>query len=73
MKICLISAFPPSKMVLNEYGYHVAQELQDDPLVSLTVLADEMEADWSRVTLRQADAEPKPKSNGTHRLAGLLK
>ena len=43
MKICLVSAFPPSKMVLNEYGYHVARELQDDPLVSLTVLADEME------------------------------
>src|SRR5437764_6960339 len=43
MKICLVSAFPPSKMVLNEYGYHVARELQDDPLISLTVLADEME------------------------------
>jgi glycosyltransferase involved in cell wall biosynthesis len=42
MKICLVSAFPPSKIVLNEYGYHVARELQADPLVSLTVLADEM-------------------------------
>src|SRR5215472_2186564 len=42
MKICLISAFPPSKGVLNEYGFHVAKELQTDPLVSLTVLADEL-------------------------------
>jgi glycosyltransferase involved in cell wall biosynthesis len=42
MKICLISAFPPSKIVLNEYGYHVARELQADPLISLTVLADEL-------------------------------
>jgi glycosyltransferase involved in cell wall biosynthesis len=40
MKICLITAFPPSKVVLNEYGYHVARELQADPLVSLTILAD---------------------------------
>ncbi|HKW74862.1 MAG TPA: glycosyltransferase [Terriglobales bacterium] len=44
MKICLVSAFPPSKIVLNEYGYHVARELQADPLVSLTVLADELES-----------------------------
>ena len=43
MKICLVTAFPPSKMVLNEYGYHVARELQADPLISLTVLGDEME------------------------------
>lgn len=42
MKICLISAFPPSKVVLNEYGFHVARELQADPLVSLTILADEL-------------------------------
>ena len=43
MKICLVSAFPPSKVVLNEYGYHVARELRTDPLVSLTVLADQLE------------------------------
>jgi glycosyltransferase involved in cell wall biosynthesis len=42
MKICFVSAFPPSKLALNEYGYHVARELQTDPLVSLTVLADEL-------------------------------
>lgn len=41
MKICFVSGFPPSKIVLNEYGYHVARELQADPLVSLTILADE--------------------------------
>jgi len=42
MKICLVSSFPPSKIVLNEYGYHVAKELQTDPLVSLTVMADKL-------------------------------
>ena len=44
MKICFVSGFPPSKVVLNEYGYHVANELQADPLVSLTVLGDEIDA-----------------------------
>jgi len=28
---------------LNEYGYHIARELQQDPLLSLTILADELE------------------------------
>ena len=43
MKICLVSAFPPSRRGLNEYGYHIARELQQDPLISLTVLADKLE------------------------------
>ncbi len=43
MKICLVSAFPPSRRGLNEYGFHIARELQRDPLLSLTVLADELE------------------------------
>ncbi|MBV8208410.1 MAG: glycosyltransferase [Acidobacteria bacterium] len=42
MKICLITAFPPSRRGLNEYGYHIACELQRDPLISLTVLGDEI-------------------------------
>jgi glycosyltransferase involved in cell wall biosynthesis len=41
MKICLVTGFPPSKEVLNEYGYHIARELMADPQISLTVLADE--------------------------------
>ncbi len=28
---------------MNEYGYHIARELQQDPLLSLTILADELE------------------------------
>ena len=40
MKICLVTAFPPSRKGLSEYGYHIARELQADPLLSLTVLAD---------------------------------
>lgn len=43
MKICLVSAFPPSRRGLNEYGYHIARELQADPLLSVTVLGDETE------------------------------
>jgi len=43
MKICFVTAFPPSQMALNEYGFHVARELQSDPLVSLTILGDEVD------------------------------
>lgn len=43
MKICLITAFPPSRRGLNEYGFHLARELRRDPLLSLTVLADELD------------------------------
>ncbi len=43
MKICLVTAFPPSRRGLNEYGYHIARELRRDPLLSLTVLADELD------------------------------
>ena len=42
MKICLVTAFPPSRRGLNEYGFHLARELQRDPLLSLTILADEL-------------------------------
>jgi glycosyltransferase involved in cell wall biosynthesis len=45
MKICLVTAFPPSRRGLNEYGFHIAKELQRDPLLSLTVLADELSSD----------------------------
>jgi len=44
MKICLITAFPPSRRGLNEYGYHLARELRRDPLLSLTILADELDS-----------------------------
>ena len=43
MKICLVTAFPPSRRGLNEYGFHIARELQRDPFLSLTVLADEID------------------------------
>ncbi len=45
MKICLVTAFPPSRRGLNEYGYHIARELQRDPLLSLTILADRLESE----------------------------
>lgn len=41
MKICLVTAFPPSRDALNEYGYHIACELRRIPGISLTILADE--------------------------------
>ena len=42
MKIALVSAFPPSGRQLNEYGLHLARELQRNPLLSLTVVGDEL-------------------------------
>ena len=43
MRICLVTAFPPSRRGLNEYGFHIARELRRDPLLSLTILADELD------------------------------
>lgn len=42
MKICLVTTFPPSTGGLSEYGFHLAQELQRNPFLSLTVLADKV-------------------------------
>jgi glycosyltransferase involved in cell wall biosynthesis len=41
MKVCLVTTFPPSRGGLSEYGFHIAQELQQHPFLSLAVLADE--------------------------------
>jgi glycosyltransferase involved in cell wall biosynthesis len=41
MKICLIGSFPPSGRQLNEYSYHLAREVQQNPLISLTIIADD--------------------------------
>ena len=40
MRICLVTTFPPSTGGLSEYGFHIAQELQRNPFLNLTVLAD---------------------------------
>jgi glycosyltransferase involved in cell wall biosynthesis len=45
MKICLVTAFPPSRRGLNEYGFHLARELKSEPLLSLTILADELDGE----------------------------
>ncbi len=48
MKICLISAFPPSGRQLNEYGLYLARELRRNPLVDLTILADKLtDYEWN--------------------------
>lgn len=41
MRVSLVTSFPPSRGDLNEYGYHVACALRDDPRVDLTILADD--------------------------------
>jgi glycosyltransferase involved in cell wall biosynthesis len=41
MKICLVTSFPPSRDALNEYGFHIASELQRIPGIKLTILGDE--------------------------------
>src|SRR5437660_8128033 len=43
MKICLVTTFPPSQGGLSEYGLHIAQELQRNPFLSLTILADKLQ------------------------------
>ena len=40
MKIALITSFPPSRHALNEYGFHVAEQLRQERAVDLTVLGD---------------------------------
>lgn len=55
MKICLITAFPPSGRQLNEYGLYLARELRRNPLVNLTILGDKL-ADYEWNT----DANGKP-------------
>jgi glycosyltransferase involved in cell wall biosynthesis len=66
MKICLVVAFPPSNGPLNEYGLHVARELQRNPRVELTILADEL-ADYGYAT----DANGKPVSTQRQELPGF--
>jgi len=43
MKICLVSAFPPSRQGLNEYGFHIARELSQHPGLKMTILSDDLE------------------------------
>ncbi len=45
MNICLVTTFPPSTGGLSEYGFHLAQELQRNRFLSLTVLADKLPSD----------------------------
>jgi len=45
MKICLVTTFPPSTGGLSEYGFHIAQQLQRNRFLNLTVLADELPAE----------------------------
>lgn len=40
MKIALVTSFPPSRHALNEYGFHVAEQLRHEQCVDLTVLGD---------------------------------
>ena len=42
MRICLVATFPPSGRQLNEYAFHIAQELRRRPDVELFILADEL-------------------------------
>jgi glycosyltransferase involved in cell wall biosynthesis len=40
VKIALVTAFPPSRRALNEYGFHVADQLRQERHIDLTVLGD---------------------------------
>lgn len=43
LRISLVTAFPPGRGDLNEYGFHLACALKDSPSVELTVLADDLD------------------------------
>ncbi len=50
MKVSLVTAFPPSKVTLNEYGYYLAKHLIENETVSqLNILTDETEAGKAEV------------------------
>jgi glycosyltransferase involved in cell wall biosynthesis len=57
MKICLVTAFPPSGRQLNEYGFHLARELQRNPVVQLTILGDIL-TDYAWATDENGKASP---------------
>ena len=40
MKICYVSAFPPSERMLNEYAFHIVRTVKEDPSNSIIVLGD---------------------------------
>jgi glycosyltransferase involved in cell wall biosynthesis len=42
IKLLLVTSFPPSRGDLNEYGYHLACALREDPNVDLVILGDEL-------------------------------
>jgi glycosyltransferase involved in cell wall biosynthesis len=44
VKIALITSFPPSRHALNEYGFHVAEQLRQERAIDLTVLGDYLPA-----------------------------
>ncbi len=54
MKICLVATFPPSGRQLNEYAFHIATELRRNPLINLTILADEL-GDYQWATDREGN------------------
>ncbi len=65
MKICLITAFPPSRGGLAEYGFHLARELRRNPFLSLTVLADQLpdgEAELDQFDVRRCWSANDPTS-----------
>jgi glycosyltransferase involved in cell wall biosynthesis len=68
MKICLVTAFPPSGRQLNEYGFHLARELQRNPLVNLTILGDKLgNYEWATdQDGKQIDAEQQKELDGFH-------
>jgi glycosyltransferase involved in cell wall biosynthesis len=43
MKIALVTAFPPSRKALAEYGFHLAEQLRQNPGIELTVLGDSLD------------------------------
>ena len=56
MRVALVTAFPPSKVTLNEYGYHLAKNfVQNDEVSELILLSDKT------IEAKQLDFDKKEK------------
>jgi glycosyltransferase involved in cell wall biosynthesis len=52
LRLALISAFPPGRQSLNEYGYHLARHLaKHDDVKEVVVLADQLETPQEEIEL----------------------
>jgi len=63
MKLALITAFPPSKVTLNEYGYHLAKQFAQKPEVNELVLITDHTKEPKQIDFETANCEVSVKES----------